>query len=215
MVSPSGRPISNVIQTDAAINPGNSGGVLLDVDGALIGMNTAIYSPTGTSNGIGFAIPVDTLAQQVETIIAKGRATRAIIGISVLDGTQARVLGIPEGVLVLKVPDDSPAAAAGLRGSSRENNGNVIIGDVIVEIDGRKVDSEADLFRSLDSHAPGDVVTLTIVRGVQSGVLLDNIQTRGTALPAKPEEGKRMQLRVRLTAAEIDVTLPPAGADRR
>lgn len=140
--------------------------MLLDVDGKLVGMNTAIYSPTGTSAGIGFAIPVDTLSAQVDTIVRTGRATRAILGISVLDGVQARALGLPQGVLVLKVPPDSDAARAGLRGSERAPDGAVVIGDVIIECDGKPVASEADLFKALDTHAPGDKVRVKVLRGV-------------------------------------------------
>jgi S1-C subfamily serine protease len=108
-----GRPISNVIQTDAAINPGNSGGPLLDSQGRLIGMNTAIYSPSGASAGIGFAIPVDTLKTIVETIIKDGKVVRPLIGITYLESSQAKALGIEKGVLVLDVPKGSAAAAAG------------------------------------------------------------------------------------------------------
>jgi S1-C subfamily serine protease len=101
VTSPSGRPISNVIQTDAAINPGNSGGPLLDSDGNLIGMNTAIYSTTGSSSGIGFAIPVDTVRYEVETLIREGRVERPIIGITYLESSRAQDVGIGTGVLVL------------------------------------------------------------------------------------------------------------------
>ena len=95
VTSPSGRPITNVIQTDAAINPGNSGGALLDSRGSLIGMNTAIFSPSGASAGIGFAIPVDTLKYQVDTIINFGKVDRAALGIS-LRRPQLRVHHAPE-----------------------------------------------------------------------------------------------------------------------
>ncbi len=121
--SPIGRPITDVIQTDAAINPGNSGGPLLDSSGRLIGMNTAIYSPSGASAGIGFAIPVDAVQFIVNTLIRDGQVVRAILGISLLGSKQARTLGINSGVLVLDVPPDSPADRAGLKGTRRTESG--------------------------------------------------------------------------------------------
>ena len=140
--SPSGRPITNVIQTDAAINPGNSGGALLDSSGRLIGMNTAIFSPSGASAGIGFAIPVDTLKYQVETIIRDGKVTRSAIGISYVSAGQARALGVNRGVLVLDVPSGSAAAQAGLRGSYRADDGSVVLGDVITAINDDQVNMQ-------------------------------------------------------------------------
>jgi S1-C subfamily serine protease len=121
--SPIGRPITDVLQTDAAINPGNSGGPLLDSSGRLIGMNTAIYSPSGASAGIGFAIPVDAVQFIVETLIRDGQVVRPILGISLLGSKQARTLGINSGVLVLEVPPDSPAALAGMKGTRRTESG--------------------------------------------------------------------------------------------
>ncbi len=114
--SPIGLPITNVIQTDAAINPGNSGGALLDLDGKLVGMNTAIYSPTGASSGVGFAIPVDTLKVVVETLIRDGRIVRPVLGVTFLQSKQAKTLGLTNGVLVLDTPTTSPAYKAGIRG---------------------------------------------------------------------------------------------------
>lgn len=162
--SPTGRPISNVIQSDAAINPGNSGGPLLDSNGRLIGMNTAIYSPSGGSAGIGFAIPVDTVKFIVETLIRDGRVVRPIIGISYLDSKQARALGITKGVLVLEAPANSPAAKAGLRGTRRTETGLVEIGDVITKIEDTPIDTEADLFQALESYKPGDTIRITVSR---------------------------------------------------
>lgn len=164
MRSPTGRPISNVIQTDAAINPGNSGGPLLDARGTLIGMNTAIYSPSGASAGIGFAIPVDTLQVIVSTIIKYGRVVRPIIGITYLESAQARALGIDRGVLVLDVPKASNAERAGLRGTARDPAGFVALGDIIVQIDESAVNNEGDLFKALESHEPGDRIDVTVLR---------------------------------------------------
>ena len=150
--SPSGRPISNVIQTDAAINPGNSGGPLLDSNGNLIGMNTAIYSLSGGSSGIGFAIPSNTLKFIVETLIRDGRVVRPVIGISYLESKQAKALGITKGILILDVPASSPAYRAGLRGTRRTESGLIELGDIIRKIDNKPVETEADLFEALEDY---------------------------------------------------------------
>ena len=172
VTSPNNRPISNVIQTDAAINPGNSGGPLLDSSGKLIGMNTAIFTLSGASAGIGFAIPIDTIKYEVDTIIRDGEIVRPAIGISYLDSTRAKALGIDKGVLVIEVPKGSEAEKSGLKGTSRYADGNIEVGDIIVGMssgsnsDGeiQSIDTEKDLFSNLDSHAVGDVVKLSIIR---------------------------------------------------
>jgi S1-C subfamily serine protease len=162
------QTLDQVIQTDAAVNPGNSGGPLLDSAGRLIGMNTAIYSPSGSNAGIGFAIPVDTINRIVPQIIAKGRVERPSLSVqfnqSVSDLLLRRV-GI-DGVLILAVEPDSPAERAGLRGSSRDPNG-ITLGDIIQAIDGFAVHSVDDIYRILDRHSAGDVVKLTILRNGQ------------------------------------------------
>ena len=158
--------IFDVIQTDAAINPGNSGGPLLDSGGRLIGVNTAIYSPSGASAGIGFAVPVDTVARIVPELIAHGRVVRPIMGVGFDDQLSAAVtrrLGV-DGVLVRQVYDGSPAAAAGLQGTSVDRRGRVIPGDVVQEIDGKPVRSVSDLLGRLGGYKPGDSVTLTVWR---------------------------------------------------
>jgi len=162
--SPIGRPITNVIQTDAAINPGNSGGVLLDSRGTLIGMNTAIYSPTGASAGIGFAIPIDTIKYIANTLIKDGKVVRAILGISFLESKQARALGIGRGVLVLDVPQDSPASKAGLKGTKRTETGLIEIGDIIVQVGDIMLETEASLFQALENYKPEDVVSVRVLR---------------------------------------------------
>eukprot|EP00183_Erythrolobus_madagascarensis_P005615 CAMPEP_0185845118 /NCGR_PEP_ID=MMETSP1354-20130828/1176_1 /TAXON_ID=708628 /ORGANISM="Erythrolobus madagascarensis, Strain CCMP3276" /LENGTH=438 /DNA_ID=CAMNT_0028545013 /DNA_START=108 /DNA_END=1421 /DNA_ORIENTATION=- len=167
MRSPTGRPITNVIQTDAAINPGNSGGPLLDSSGRLIGMNTSIYSPSGASAGIGFAIPVDTMNQIVDELIRNGRIVRPIIGISYLESVQAQALGVKSGVLVLDVPQGSRAAKAGLRGTSRTGFNTFELGDVITSLDGEKISKEADLFRILEKKKVDQPITLGILRDDQ------------------------------------------------
>lgn len=167
--SPTGQPISNVIQSDAAINPGNSGGPLLDSTGRLIGMNTAIYSPSGGSAGIGFAIPIDTVKYIVEILIRDGKVVRPVIGISYLQSKQARALGISRGVLVLDVPTDSPAYKAGMRGTRRTEAGLIEIGDIIVQVGETPIDTEADLFKALENFKPGDRVKITVSRLEPSG----------------------------------------------
>eukprot|EP00429_Kryptoperidinium_foliaceum_P010354 CAMPEP_0176004852 /NCGR_PEP_ID=MMETSP0120_2-20121206/1906_1 /TAXON_ID=160619 /ORGANISM="Kryptoperidinium foliaceum, Strain CCMP 1326" /LENGTH=457 /DNA_ID=CAMNT_0017337545 /DNA_START=305 /DNA_END=1674 /DNA_ORIENTATION=- len=162
--SPIGRPITNVIQSDAAINPGNSGGPLLDSSGKLIGMNTAIYSPSGASAGIGFAIPIDTVKYIVNTLIQDGKVVRPILGISYLESKQARALGIGRGVLVLEVPPGSPAEKAGLKGTRRTETGLVEIGDIIIQVGSVTINTEANLFQALESLQPGDTVEVKVLR---------------------------------------------------
>jgi len=164
--SVSGRPIEEVIQTDAAINPGNSGGPLLDSAGRLIGVNTAIFSPSGSSAGIGFAVPVDTIARVVPQLITHGKIVRPHLGISAderVNRILTREMGI-EGVMVLGVVRGSAAAAAGLRGAERASDGSVVPGDVIREVDGKALRSVDDLNAVLEQRDVGQRVTLTIAR---------------------------------------------------
>lgn len=163
--SPAGRPISNVIQTDAAINPGNSGGPLLNSSGKMIGMATAIYSPSGASAGVGFAIPVDTVKSIVGMLIQNGQIVRPLLGISILDSKQARqALGITKGVLILDAKPGTPAAKAGLKGLRRTESGIIEIGDIITAIEGTPIEMEGDLFKAIESFEPGDVVKVTVNR---------------------------------------------------
>ena len=158
--------IEHLIQTDAAINPGNSGGPLLDSAGRLIGVNTAIFSPSGASAGVGFAVPIDTVNRVVPQLIARGKYVRPDLGISVDEGLNRNAmarLGI-QGVLVLRVTPGSPAAAAGLRGVRLTADGGITSGDIIVAIEGRPVDSVARLFARLDDHQVGDAVRVTVLR---------------------------------------------------
>ncbi len=166
----SGASIFDVIQTDAAINPGNSGGPLLDSGGRLIGMNTAIYSPSGASAGIGFAVPADTVARIVPQLIAHGRVIRPVLGVNLDDRLSAYVtrrLGV-EGALVRDVFRGTGAAEAGLKGTSLGRGGQVVPGDVVQEIDGKPVKSVGDLLGRLGSYKPGDTVTLTVWRENQT-----------------------------------------------
>jgi S1-C subfamily serine protease len=126
-------------------------------------MNTSIYSPSGASAGIGFAIPVDTITQIADSLIANGKIIRPVLGISYLESSQARALGVERGVLVLSVVPGSSAEAAGVVGTSRSGNfGSLQLGDVVTAIDGEKLMTEADLFRVLESHKVGDKVRVDV-----------------------------------------------------
>ncbi len=161
--SVSGRSITGVIQTDAAINPGNSGGPLLDSAGRLIGVNTAIYSPSGAYAGVGFAIPVDSVNRVVPQLIRYGKAVRAGLGVSLAPDEWARRRNI-EGVVVADVGEASAAERAGLRAATVDARGRVAIADIIVAIDGKPVKSADDLFEVFDQYEVGDTVTLTLMR---------------------------------------------------
>lgn len=159
-----GNPIEDVIQTDAAINPGNSGGPLLDSRGRLIGVNTAIFSPTGSNAGIGFAIPVDVVNRVVPQLIRNGRVLRPYLGVELdrqASPRLAQMAGV-EGVMIIRVQPGSPAAAAGLRDAVRTREG--VDGDVIVSIDGRPVRDVDEFYRTLERYKAGDTVTLRIFR---------------------------------------------------
>ena len=148
------RPIKGVIQTDAAINPGNSGGPLLDSAGRCIGVNTAIYSPSGASAGVGFAVPIDIVNRIVPQVIRYGKDIRPGLDVELAEDYQTRQLGLRRGVLVLGVGRESAAAAAGILPTRYDRYGNIVLGDVIVSIDGRKVDSTNDFYDILDTY-PG------------------------------------------------------------
>ena len=157
-----GVTIREMIQTDAAINPGNSGGPLLDSRGQLIGMNTMIFSKTGSSAGIGFAVPVKTIQRVVPQILRDGKPTRVGIGLTLLDDNVARRVGI-RGVIIREVVAPS-ARGAGLRGL-RQGQYGVELGDVIVGVGEHEVANYDDLYNALDRHRPGDQVEIKIRRG--------------------------------------------------
>ncbi len=157
-------PIRDVIQTDAAINPGNSGGPLLDSNGRLIGVNTAIYSPSGAYAGIGFAIPVDTVQWVVPDLIQHGRVVRPSLGVQVASTQVARQLRV-RGALILDVLENGAAARAGLRPTRRDARGRLVLGDVITAIDGEPVTSSGDLLLLLERREVGETVRVTIRRG--------------------------------------------------
>jgi S1-C subfamily serine protease len=165
-----GAIIEHLIQTDAAINPGNSGGPLLDSAGRLIGINTAIFSPSGASAGIGFAVPVDTVNRVVPQLIRTGRYVRPALGIEVDEGLNRRLsdlLGVA-GVVILRVAPGSAAEHAGLTGATVTSDGTIAPGDVIVAVEGKPVDSVARLLARLDDFKVGDTVTVTVVRDGKS-----------------------------------------------
>jgi 2-alkenal reductase len=159
-----GREIADVVQTDAAINPGNSGGPLLDSAGRVIGVNTAIYSPSGASAGIGFAIPIESVNRVAAALIRDGRVPTPGIGIVAANETVATRLGV-EGVVVVRTTPGSPAARAGLRGVDPATNA---LGDVIVKANGEPVRRLADLTRQLEQAGVGQRVTLELLRGSRS-----------------------------------------------
>jgi S1-C subfamily serine protease len=161
--SPSGRRIRDVIQTDAAINPGNSGGPLLDSGGRLIGVSTAIFSPTGASAGIGFAVPVDAVTRLVPQLIARGRAIQAGIGATFIPERFNAAIGIKDGVAIADVQSEGPAAKVGLTGAQLTRSRRVVLGDRIVAVDGKPVRSEDDLRDAFETAGVGAAVTLTVV----------------------------------------------------
>jgi S1-C subfamily serine protease len=158
-----GRVIQDVIQTDAAINPGNSGGPLLDSSGRLIGVNTAIFSPSGGSAGIGFAVPVDAVNRLVPQLIEHGEPIQPGIGFQPLPDVYTARAGI-QGVVVYRVSRDGPAARAGLEGLGRDRRGRLVLGDVIVAVDSQPVKDLDDLLNLFEDRGVGAGVTLTIER---------------------------------------------------
>ena len=157
-----GRTIHDVIQTDAAINPGNSGGPLLDSAGRLIGVNTAIYSPSGASSGIGFAVPVGEVNRVVPQIISKGKVLRPGLGVTLANRSLTGELGL-EGVLVLKVLPGTSAEQAGLRGTTQVGDG-LVLGDIILAVNGRKVTDYDSLRDEVERYQVGETVALTLLR---------------------------------------------------
>jgi len=161
------RLIEGAIQTDASINPGNSGGPLLDSHGRMIGINSQILSPSGSSAGVGFAVPVSIAKRVVPQILQNGRVRRPKLGISTRDVSSLRNqidLPVEDGVLIYQVARGGGAAVAGLRGVQQTETGDVELGDIIVGINNDKVGNSDDLFRVLDNHQIGDTVQVQIWR---------------------------------------------------
>jgi S1-C subfamily serine protease len=173
-----GVTIRDMIQTDAAINPGNSGGPLLDSSGRLIGMNTIIYSKSGSSAGIGFAVPVTTIQRVVPQIIKNGRAEQLGLGVQVDPSRRLERRHGIHGVVVLDVIPDGPAARAGLRGIT-QTPGGLALGDVIVGVGDQKVEDFDDLYNALDQHHAGDMADVKVRRGNE----LANVKVEVVALP--------------------------------
>ena len=162
-----GRLIEGAIQTDASINPGNSGGPLLDSHGRMIGINSQILSPSGTSAGVGFAVPVNIAKRIVPQLIRSGEVRRAKLGITTrnVEALKNQIdLPVQDGVLIWQVAPGSAAADAGLRGLQQTENGHVDLGDIIVGVDSQKVGNSDDLSRVLDKHQVGDSVNVQILR---------------------------------------------------
>jgi S1-C subfamily serine protease len=167
-----GRLIRGIIQTDAAINPGNSGGPLLNSSGEIIGVSTAIFSPSGGSVGVGFGVPINTAKRIISQLITRGYVARPYLGISGHEIfpalAQALRLPVAEGIMVVEVAPDSPAQRAGIRGGDRAVQvGNMIVrvgGDIITEVDRVKVRTFDELSDFIDAKQPGDTVTLTVNR---------------------------------------------------
>ena len=172
IASLTGHPIQGVIQTDAAINPGNSGGPLLDSAGRLIGVTTAIKSPSGGSVGIGFAIPVDTVQRFVPQLISTGKVKRPGLGIHPLDDRRAALMRV-QGIVIVDVRPNSAAEKAGLRGVDIERQ---TVGDIILEIEGHPIQNQEDLYRSLDDHDVGDIIRLKVLRGDKTIVVQVTLQ---------------------------------------
>jgi len=170
------RPIQGVIQTDAAINPGNSGGPLLDSAGRSIGVNTAIYSPSGAYAGVGFAVPIDTVNRIVPQLIAFGKISQPGLGVREAEDPVARQVGIEEGVLVLDVDRQGAAAAAGMLPTRYDRYGNVVLGDIIVAIDGQSIKSSDDLYKALERYNVGDEVRVDVIRAGRKRTLTVRLQ---------------------------------------
>ena len=161
--SPSNRTIRGVIQTDAAINPGNSGGPLLNSLGQLVGVNTAIYSPSGGSAGIGFAIPVNTVIEVVPQLIAFGKIMRPVLGVELASDRWLRRYRV-EGVPIVRTYRGSPAENAGMVGARRGSRGEIILGDVITEIDSERVANNDEFLSAMEKHHVGDTIDIVTTR---------------------------------------------------
>jgi S1-C subfamily serine protease len=181
-----GRAIDGVIQTDAAVNPGNSGGPLLDSRGRLIGVNTAIYSPSGASAGIGFAIPVDTVQRIVPQLLRSGKVVRPSLGADYFPDSFTSRLRV-KGVLVGRVAQGGPGEKAGLQPTQRDEAGDIVWGDLIVAVDGRAVESVDELISVIEGHEIGDKVKLEVVRGLRT----TGQETRTLTVPLEAESESR------------------------
>ena len=189
--APQGRLIEGAIQTDASINPGNSGGPLLDKWGRMIGINSQILSPAGGSVGVGFAIPVSIAKRVMPQLIQFGEVKRPKLGVNTRDVgplvNQGISLPVEEGMLVTSVQRGSAADRAGIKGLSQDNNGEVILGDIILSVDGEKLKSQDDLYRALDRKQIGDTIQLELFRNGRSVT----VPVRLDAAAAQPSRNTR------------------------
>jgi putative serine protease PepD len=184
-----GQVIEKVIQTDASINPGNSGGPLLNKHGQIIGINAAIFSPTGASIGIGFAIPTDTAKKLFPALIAEGRVRKGYLGVTTapLTPALAQEFGVAakEGVIVVEVQTGGPAEMAGLRSLQGENQ----LGDIILSIDGQPLKDPGDLARAVSAHKPGDKVVIGSLRQGRQQRIEVMLGDRPGETSARPRRG--------------------------
>lgn len=156
-----GVKINNMIQTDAAINMGNSGGPLLDSSASLIGMNTVIFSTSGSSAGLGFAVPVDTINSIVPQLIMHGKLTRPGLGIGIVpDSAKERMVQIKKGLIISYVDEKGGAARAGLKGMTQDKYGRIYLGDVILNVDGQEVNNLDDIYQVMEKRKVGDTVSV-------------------------------------------------------
>lgn len=159
-----GVKIHDMIQTDAAINMGNSGGPLLNSSGELIGMNTMIFSTSGSSAGLGFAVPVDTIKMIVPDLIKYGKVIRPGIGIGILPEAYKTRYGIEKGIVISHLDENGPAAKAGLRGITQDRYGRFYIGDIILSVNGQEVNNLDDIYYTIEKYKIGDTVTIKYQR---------------------------------------------------
>lgn len=160
-----GVKINDMIQTDAAINMGNSGGPLLDSAGQLIGMNTVIFSTSGSSAGLGFAVPADTIKNIVPQLISHGKLIRPALGIGIVpDSMKKRIIDEDKGIIVSYVDEKGPAYKAGIRGMTQDRFGRTYLGDIILSVDGQDVNGLDDIFQLLEQKKIGDMVVVKFRR---------------------------------------------------
>ena len=164
ITAPNNIQIRDVIQTDAAINPGNSGGPLINSSGELIGVNTAIYSPSGAYAGIGFSIPVDAVNWVVSDLINYGKIKRAVLGIELMQNQQILERYKVKGAMILNVTEGKGAAKAGLEGVRRDRRGKLYFGDIIIAVNEEKIENNSDLVLALEEYEAGDEVDISFLR---------------------------------------------------
>lgn len=160
-----GVKINDMIQTDAAINMGNSGGPLLDSQAKLIGMNTVIFSTSGSSAGLGFAVPADTIKMIVPQLIQHGKLIRPGLGIGIVPDTmKSRMIRSGKGIVISYIDEKGSAAKAGLKGMTQDNFGRIYLGDIILSVEGIEVNNLDDIYQVLETKKIGDEVTVKYKR---------------------------------------------------